>query len=299
MKSGQLFWGFLLLCIGALFLLVKYDVIINDFGFVWDIWPFIFVLWGAMVIFKNGLVRPILSAVFGIFMGLMIFGVIHNLFASTEWTPGEFETSHEVYNQDFNPEVKFAEFDLQSGAGVFVINGKSQNLVEGESYGNLADYDFTTDQTDSMAYVNLEYQKKHVRFFNGKFRNKVDLKFNENPVWDFDFNFGAAKAKFDLSQLKVKDVQLKTGAANVWMKLGDKFNDTNVDVEMGVASLNIDVPEKSGCRLYGDMVLMTKNIKGFDKKESGYYETSNYDEANNKIDIKVNGGVSSLKVTRY
>jgi hypothetical protein len=103
-------------------------------------------------------------------------------------------------------------------------------LIEGESYGNIADYDITADQTDSMAFVNLSFEDKHVSFFHGKIRNKVDLQLNENPIWDFSFNFGAAKAKFDLSHYKVRDIQLNTGAANVWMKLGDKYEDTNVDV---------------------------------------------------------------------
>ena len=299
MKSGQLFWGFLLLCIGALFLAVRYDFFVSDFGFVWDVWPLIFILWGAMVIFKHEIIRPILSAIFGIFLGVLIFGILHNIFSGTEWTPDEFESSHEVYNQDFNPEVKYAEFEFGSGAGIFVIKDKTDQLIEGESYGNLADYDFTADQTDSMAFINLNFEDKHVSFFHGKVRNKVEVMLNENPIWDFDFNFGAAKAKFDLSHLKVRDIQLNTGAANVWMKLGDKYDDTKVDVEMGAAGLSIEVPETSGCRLYGDMVMMTKNIRGFDKKDSGYYETSNYNTAAKKIDIKIDGGVSSVRIDRY
>lgn len=300
MKSGQLFWGFFLLCIGALFLSVKYDVITNDFGFIWDVWPLIFILWGAMVIFKNEYVRPILSALLGVFLGLILFGIVYNLFAFSDWSPNiEFESSHEVYNETMNPEIKYANFDFQSGAGIFVIKDKTSNLIDGESYGNLADYDFTVDQTDSNAYINFDYAKKHVKFFNGRIKNKVELSLNENPVWDFDFDFGAAKAKFDLSQYKVKDIQINTGAANVWMKLGNKYDNTNVDIQMGAASIDIEVPQSSGCRLYGDMVFVSKNIKGFDKKESGYYETSNYENAKDKIEIKVDGGVSSLKVERY
>ena len=82
MKSGQLFWGFLLLCVGALFLLVRYDVIINDFGFVWDLWPLVFILWGAMIIFKKGIARSVLSSVFGLF-----FATVFNV-------PAEYGTFH-------------------------------------------------------------------------------------------------------------------------------------------------------------------------------------------------------------
>ena len=301
MKSGQLFWGFLLLCMGVLFLLVRYDVIINDFGFVWDIWPLIFILWGAKVIFKNEYIRPVINAVFGIFLGLMIFGVIHNIFASVEWSDYDYHRAsrHEVYNQELDPNVTRAELDFKSGAGIFQINGGSNELIQGETYGNMADYDFTCDQTDDMAYIELRYQRTRFNLFKGKFRNRVDLNLSTVPVWDFKLNFGAAKAKFDFSDLKVKDIDINTGAANVWMKLGDKYSWTNVDVDMGVSGLKIEIPEDSGCRLYGDMVLISKNIRGLSKRQSGFYETENYDYAKNKIEIKIDGGVSSLSVDRY
>lgn len=301
MKSGQLFWGLFLLTIGTLFLLTKYDVICSDFSFVWDLWPLIFVLWGAIVIFKNSLVRPLISALFGIFLAVMFFGIIANIFSGFgfHYSSNNRDYITEDYAEEFDSTIQKAEFVLSSGAGTFQLGRLTDKLVEGESYGTLAEYDFTSDIEGNHAYVEFNLHKQHFNLFDGKLRNHLDVALNENPTWDFRFDFGAAKAIFDLSSYKVNNIDLNTGASNVKIKLGDKTDTTNVDVEMGAASLRIEIPESSGCLINGDMVLMSRSLSGFNKKERGHYETPDFENAAKKIFIRIDGGVSSLKIIRY
>lgn len=301
MKSGQLFWGFFLLSIGALFLLTKYDVIYSDFEFIWDLWPLIFVLWGAIVIFKNTLVRPIISALFGILLAILLFGLIANLFSGFNFRFGGSKKEYvtQSYLKEFNDSIKTAEFVLNSGGGSFEIVDRTDNLVEGTSYGSLAEYDLYTDLQGEHANVEFNLNKKDFDFFHNKLRNQLVVSLNDKPIWDFVFNFGAAKAKFDLSNYKVRNINLNTGAANVRIKFGDKIDTSNVDVEMGAAKLKIEIPENSGCQVKGDMVLMSRSLPGFEKKEKGHYETPNFENAEKKIFIRINGGVSSINISKY
>ncbi|NMB81401.1 MAG: hypothetical protein GYA14_06245 [Ignavibacteria bacterium] len=301
MKSGQLFWGFFLLSIGALFLLTKYDVIYSDFDFIWNLWPLIFILWGAIVIFKNSLVRPVVSAIFGIFLAILLFGLIANIFSGFNF---RFNSSYkdydtQTYSEEYNESIKTAEFVLKSGGGSFEIKDATDKLVEGTSYGSLAEYDLYTNLEGDNAYVEFNLGKKEFDLFHGKLRNHLEVNLNEKPVWDFVFKFGAAKAKFDLSNYIVRNIDLNTGAANVRIKLGDKSDSTNVDVEMGAAKLKLEIPENSGCQLKGDMVLMSRSLSGFEKKDRGYYETPNFENAAKKIFVRINGGVSSISINKY
>lgn len=302
MKSGQLFWGLFLLTIGALFLLIKYDVICSDFGFVWDLWPLIFVLWGAIVIFKNSLVRPVISALFGIFLAVMLFGLFANIFSGFgfSYNFSDKDNFSESFSEEYNDSIAYADFHLNSGAGTFELGRTTTTkLLEGEAYGTLAEYDFISDIVDSSAYIEFSLHKKHFNFFDGKLRNHLDIALNENPVWDFNLDFGAAKGRFDLSPFKVKNVDLNTGASNVRLKLGDRLDSTNVDIEMGAAALRIEIPENSGCQIKGEMVLMSRSLPGFDKIGKGYYETTDFENAAKKIFIRIEGGVASFKVVRY
>lgn len=298
MKSGQLFWGLFLLTIGALFLGVKYDFINYDFSIVWDLWPLIFILWGAAVMFKDTLVRPVISALFGIFIAVMLFGIISNLFFNFNNTWQDNGDYSEYYNIEYNDSIKYAEFDFSSGAGNFKIEALTDKLIEAKSDGLFADYDFYSNNNDSSSYIRFAMNKKDFSF-GEKFKNNVKVALNENPIWDFEFSYGAAKAHFDLSEYKVRNIRLNSGASNCTLKLGDKYERTNVKIEMGAAKLRIYVPYNSGCRIKSDLVLSSKSLKDFNKQDSGNYITSNYDSSENKIDIEVDAGVSSFKVIRY
>ncbi|MBM4170718.1 MAG: hypothetical protein FJ214_02470 [Ignavibacteria bacterium] len=300
MKSGQLFWGFLLVTLGALFLLTKYDVIYSDFSFIWDIWPLIFVLWGGLVIFKNSLVKPILSSTMGVFLGVMLFGFFVNVFSNLNFhfDKDELNVTNSFY-EEINDSVKYVDFEFNSGGGRFEITEPTDKLISGNAYGSLADYDLYTKTDGEEATVDLSFSKNHVNIFDGKFRNYVEFGLNKNPIWDLNFNFGAAKAIFDLTPYKVRRLNLNTGAANVTLKLGDKFDSTFVSVDMGVAKLKIEIPENVGCQVKGDMVLMSRSFKGMNKIKKNYYESPDFENASKKIFIRIDGGVSSIKVTTY
>ena len=298
MKTGKLFWGFFLLTLGVLFLLTKYDVISCSFGFVWDIWPLIFVFWGALVIFKETFARPFISALFGIFLALLLFGMIENGISSFDFSEGD-GVYTEFYNEDYDSSIKTADLEINSGAGLFIIRNSTDKLAEGKAKGSFAEYDFESWKDDNHASVRFNLHKRNMNFFRGRLKNQLEVALNQNPVWDIDFNIGASKSNFDLTEYKVRNVSLHTGAASGRLKLGDKFDSTNVDIEMGAASISVEVPKSSGCSITSDMALVSRDFPGFNKKYSGYYESENFDSARKKVFIRVQGGVASIKVIRY
>ncbi|MDX1700958.1 MAG: hypothetical protein R3250_10090, partial [Melioribacteraceae bacterium] len=134
---------------------------------------------------------------------------------------------------------------------------------------------------------------------SGNFKNQFRLSLNENPTYNLDLQIGAAKSSFNLIPFKVKNLLLETGATDTKIKLGDKQDSVSVRIDMGAAALKIYIPESSGCKLKGDMVLMTKDLEGFKEFNSGLYITENYDSSNAKIHIDIDGGVASLDIKRY
>ena len=299
MKSGKMFWGFFLVALGALFLLTKYEIIQSSFEFVWNVWPLLFVFWGALVIFKRSIVQPIVSALFGIFLALLIFGIIHNTFFGFDFYDGDKGQFTDYYYEDYNSSYKSASLEINSGAGKFIIANSTDKLIEGKAYGSLAEYDFHSDKSDSSIDVIFDLNKKDGNFFRGRFRNQLDVSLNQNPVWDITLNIGASKSNFDFSNFKVKSLDLNTGATSTKIKLGDKFNQTNVSVDMGAASLTLEVPQNVGCEINSDMALASKHIEGFSSRGSGHYITDNFENSTKRILIDVKGGVSSLTVRRY
>ncbi len=298
MKSGQLFWGFFLLTLGALFLLTKYDILYTSFDFVYNVWPFIFVFWGALVIFKNSLVRPVISAVFGVFLAMLIFGFIYNSVCDIDFSDHDGNYT-EFYSEDYDSAIKTADLEINSGAGTFILGETTDKLVEGKTKGNIAEYDFETWKDEENANVRFNLHKRNFNFFGGKFRNYLKVNLNENPIWDIRLNYGASKANLDLSKFKIKNLELHSGATSTYVKLSDKSEITNVNVEMGAANITIDVPTNIGCEIQTDMALSSKNVHGFNSKGKGHYITENFSDSDKRIIIDVKAGVSSLTVNRY
>ena len=298
MKSGQLFWGFFLLALGALFLLTKYDVLQSSFDFVYSIWPMIFVFWGALVIFKNSLAKPVISALFGIFLALLIFGFVENAFNSFDFSEHDGKYT-EYYNEDYEPAIINADLEINSGAGTFILGETTDKLVEGKTKGNLAEYDFETWKDDDKTNVRFNLHKRNFNFFGGRFKNYLKVNLNENPIWDIRLNYGASKANLDLTKFKIRNLELHSGATSTYVKLGDKTETTNVNVEMGAANITIDVPTNVGCEIQSDMALSSKNIHGFNSKGKGHYTTENFSDSGKRIIIDIKAGVSSLTINRY
>jgi len=298
MKTGKLFWGFFLLTLGALFLLSKYSVLFWSFDFVWDIWPLIFIFWGALVIFKETIARPFISALFGIFLALMFFGMVDNGINSFDFSLDRGDYT-EFYNEDYDSSVKTADLEINAGAGVFIIGDTTDKLVEGKTKGNLAEYEFDTWRADDRANVRFNLHKRNFNFFRGRVKNYLEVNLNSNPEWDIRLNYGASKAKLDLTKFNVRNLELHSGVTSTYVKLGDKAELTNVKVEMGAADITIDVPSNVGCEIETDMALSSRDINGFNSKGKGHYVTENYSGSDKRIYIDVQGGVSSLKIRRY
>ncbi|MCX7876723.1 MAG: hypothetical protein N2321_11255 [Melioribacteraceae bacterium] len=299
MNSGKMFWGSFLVSLGLLILLFKYDFIYGNFDFVWNIWPLIFVFWGFALIFKQNIFKPLISSLLGIFIAILLFGIIINLFGSYKFDYDNQKDFSNSFSKELETDVKTVNLSLESGAGVFIIKDTTSNLIDAKSYGLFSDYEFNYNKDSSVVNLDVSMEGKNLNIIRGNIKNHLVMKLNTKPEWNFKFKVGASKNKFDLSPFKVNELIIETGATNSKIKLGDKSKETNVDIEMGASSLTLEIPSTVGCLINSNLSLVAKDFDGFNKHGKGVYQTSNFNLTDKKIYINVKGGVSSLKVYRY
>ncbi len=302
MKSGQLFWGALFLTLGGLILGAKLGIVSGDWSLVYDFWPLIFVFWGLAILFRNTNGRPVIAFVNGLFIGLLLYGFLRNVFVDIDHDDDYFSDHEKVstISEDYYDSLKYANLDIAGGVGSIIISDTTGKLILGKTVGNIGGYRFDDRTVDSTIYLDFDLKKKNYDMFDPLSENKLELKLNKNPEWDFNFEIGAAKAYFDLREFKVRNLILSTGAARTKIKIGEQDISTYINVSMGAASLQIDIPETAGCKITGDLVLVAKDISGFNyKDDDGYYITENYEYADQRIVIDISGGVASFAVDRY
>lgn len=302
LKNGQLFWGFFFFTVGILFLLEKKDYIILDFEAIWSYWPILLILAGLSVIFKGTLVKPFIAVISGALLGLFLFSSFAFFINSVEFSDNDFENSnyeYSTFSEELTDTNGNATLRLNAGIGKVKIEGTTNKLLKGYSSGFFNSYDINTTRNFDRTIVNLNYEPHTIKLFKKGNKNILKFSLNENPFWNMKLEFGAAKADLDLSEYKVRNFSLHTGASSTKLKFGEKTDMIKAHIEMGAAALKIYIPNSSGCEIKSDMILISKDFEGFSKIGKGHYISDNYDSTDNKIFIEFDGGVSSLKILRY
>jgi len=129
--------------------------------------------------------------------------------------------------------------------------------------------------------------------------NIATLALNENPIWDIYINMGAATFTGDLSRHKFSNMEINAGAASMTLKLGmPSVENSTIEVNTGASSFVINIPKEAACQVEVSSFLSSKKIEGFDKNGSSY-QTPNFENAEKKYTIHIEGAANSLKINRY
>ena len=114
---------------------------------------------------------------------------------------------------------------------------------------------------------------------------------------DLRLEAGAAKARLDLSQLRVRNLDLQGGASEIRVRLPRNAGATSIRAETGVASLVIEVPDGVGARIRSRIALGSSSVDQarFPRTGDGY-ASPDYAGAANRADIEVRGGIGSVQV---
>jgi hypothetical protein len=299
-KSGQLFWGFLFLTIGVLFLLDKNEFYLFIPVEITSYWPLLIILWGIAIIVKGTILKPIVSVASGIFLGLFLFGSVFGFNHISEDSDDlEREITTATFYEDYRDSIESATLSLKTGASKITIDGVTDKLISGTSSGLFNRFSFKTRYRENSARVILRHSKDEVELFGDNNYRKMEFSLNPNPVWNINLKVGAATMEMDLSKYKIAKFNIETGATSTDLKFGDKEENIKVNIEMGAATMKIHIPKESACQIKGDMVMVVKDFDGFEDIGKERYQTENFNSAQNKIFINFDGGVSTLKVDRY
>ncbi|MFO7526000.1 MAG: hypothetical protein R6W68_11140 [Ignavibacteriaceae bacterium] len=305
MKASHIFWGTLFVVLGGLGLIANFLDINFEWSTAWKFWPLVLVLIGLSIIVKNKTGKLLISGLAGLVLALSIFASISsglNFFKggfNFNFDDGPITSETSRYTEPFNDSIKSATFNFNAGAGNFRLLTTTDELLDisTESYG--VDYTLIRNDYDDISNLTFKMESKKFRFGKKGSFNKVEIALNPEPVWDINFDVGAASMKVDLSSFKVSEIDINMGAAALNLKIGEPVDETRLDIDAGASDIDIFIPEAVGCEIISDVALSATNYEGFTKLESSKYRTPNFDESVKKIFIKIESGVSSIDVRKY
>lgn len=304
MKTKHIFWGLLFITIGLLVLFNNFGMMNIYWSNVWKFWPVVIVLWGISFLTKNVIIKNVIVASAAILLAVTIFASVKSatdvLSNDIEFVIDGDDIEYDVtnYSQPYDSTIQTATFNFDAGAGSFIMANTTDSLIDVVTEGIKNNFSLTHLSADSKSNIDLEMKNTRFSFGKGKMKNKVDISLNTNPVWDINFDIGAAKIDLDLTPYKTENITIDMGAASLKLKLGDKVDKTDLQIDAGASSIEIEIPESSGCEIRSEVSLSSKSFEGFKKISSDLYRTEGFDNAQKKIYIDLECGVSSIKVRR-
>lgn len=201
--------------------------------------------------------------------------------------------------REFDPVISNVELNIEGGGSVFTIEDTTSYLIDSYTETDQANYTLEETKEGNKEILKLSLNSKNFDLDEEYSNDEVEVKLNPKPIWNINLHFGAGKTNFDFSALKLSNLDISAGAADMDIKIGDKFDKTTVQVEIGAAGVDMQIPESSGCQIISESDLSSEEFNGFIKKTDHIFETSNFNTSSKKIFIKFNGGVSKIEVNRY
>jgi len=303
MKSGSIFWATFFIVIGLLGLLYNIFHFHVVWTALWKFWPLILVLLGLSVFLRDRMSKWLLVSFIALLSAVALFAFTqhgcHESFNFGDADSTGVESYKQRFQEPYSPAITQATFTLDAGAGKFNLKDTTGDLISAETESSVGQYELQHDETNGTASVTLAMKDRNIRWHGGKFQNKVNVHLNTHPEWEMNFNVGAVSGEFDLSPFNAKKVSFDVGAAKLIIVLGDKAQETNVEIDAGASSLDIKVPKESGCEVRADVALSSKHFPGFISSGDNTYRTDNYESSAKKIFINLDTGVSSISIERY
>ncbi len=128
-------------------------------------------------------------------------------------------------------------------------------------------------------------------------RSNWTVGFTSEVPLDLTLDTGASRSLLDLGALRLRTLELHTGASETRVRLPRAAGVTAVRVEAGAASVTLEVPAGVAARIRSRMAIGSTQVDEvrFPRNALGY-ESPEYATAANRIDMDLQGGVGTMRV---
>lgn len=315
MKTGNIFWGVLLIFTGIFFLLFNFEILNIEITALLKYWPIILITGGLSMLKLSKPLKVALSGFTAVFIALVIIAFFSSLsnkydnisskiknsanikINSNQKLNSDSTVSYSVVNSS-NNEINYAELNLEIGGCFIEIKDTTDDIINISM--NKAFAEFENHLKNDKLIVDFETLESEIKIDNDnydeeKLSNYGHVKLNTEKVWDFKIEAGLSKLDMDLSSYKVRNLSFESGLADVDVRLGNKYDLTTLDIESGLSSIYVSIPFTSGAKIVTKGFNMS-NFDGFTKRNDNEFYTANFDTASKKIVIYLDGGLSGFNV---
>jgi hypothetical protein len=188
-----------------------------------------------------------------------------------------------------------ADLRISHGAGELHIAGgaPADQLASGTFAGGL---ESSSRKEGERLSVRMSPPSPPLAFFSGTRGNDWDLRLNSEIPMALNLQTGADQARVDLSSIRVTELKVSTGASQTEITLPGRGR-SRAEFGLGAASLTVRVPAGVAARIrVSQGVSDVKIDQARFPRTDGGYQSSDYETAENAVDVKIEAGAAEIRV---
>ena len=303
-RYQSLFWPMILIGVGTAWFLVNIGIFTSaNIAVALQLWPLMLIVIGIDILF--GRKSPSRGASIGLaFVGLMLAIMYIGPSIGLGTNAVRKNTLYEVPRDG----AETLSLRIESGMESVVLNPliDSTNLVEADLW-HFGELELNVDPTEKGKSVSI--QEVSSLNFGMDFSNEENSGWviNVNPLTplDLDFEGGVGQIDMHLDSFNLSDLDLNMGIGSLNVSLPVPQQSYTVDINGGVGEATIDIPEDIAVKIIvstgignADLPSYLIQVEGEDGLlgEDGTWQTEGFDQAKNTITINFDGGIGSLNV---
>lgn len=181
-------------------------------------------------------------------------------------------------------------FDFVGGAGSFNVDSTSGNDLYVVSSTYPEETTVKSEGGGTRATIKVDTRQS----------NDVTASLSRDVTWDLKLESGASDNTYNLRDLKISSVAVKTGASNTVLTLGEPINRSEVSIDSGFAAAKIRVPRDVPVKVIASTGLSSKNFGSeMTKMSDGSYQNDAYKNASSMAsvwEISLRGGLADFSL---
>ncbi|GGE06381.1 MULTISPECIES: LiaI-LiaF-like domain-containing protein [Sphingobacterium] len=304
--NNKIATGIWLVFAGLVFLLHNMKVIDFNFYGIINLWPLILVSIGISLLLQGRTYSKYIVIASNIILCGIIFykgitskDTFYDRLGNIEVNTGDDIEGPftQVVSQNLSEDTETAKLTINGGAAKYNFSaGKDSSLIlDAKTAQATASLNL---QSKGEKNVSMELTSK---MKNNKYNNSlIEVALNTKPLWDLEFNVGAAAITGDFKQMRIGKLEVNSGASSLNLYL-PKPSDGVCDIEVNTAASKVILylPKGAACQVETDALFSNNKYEDVDVVIDDVRKSKNFDQETNKYDIKVAGAANSLSILRY
>lgn len=294
MNRGRMSLGLWLVVIGLLLLLTNLGWLDRTFWLaVLDLWPLLLIVLGLHLVLSRTIFWMVPALV-----GIVLAGAVYIFGADIPFLPWvNAARIVEAFQYPIGPEIEKLDIQVNVGAADLTLRRSEDGSVSGRLAGRHVPVVTHRNLGDHLR-LTLRQQRPWAGLFEGLARWEVFVP-EDVPV-ELNVEGGAGVFELDLRGLDVRSVMLRGGAGRFDLQLDATGSHTTVRAESRVASIQLQVPQEAGLRVYLNRNLIEHNLSAAGLiRQNSWWQTPNYEQSERTIDVYVDATIGNVEVTRY